>query len=115
VNTGGSAINNGWENAAGGIGVWYADGSRHNIAMKIGSYHDKPVSNSRAELSAILETLRQNETDDLIIESDSLTSLRVICKDSMKYEDIGWTDIKNTDLLKGILIRLRTRPVKMEF
>ena len=30
------------------------------------------ASNSRAELGAILETLRQNERDNLIIESDSL-------------------------------------------
>ena len=43
------------------------------------------ASNSRAELGAILEALRQNERDDLEIESDSL---RAICNLSEKYEDI---------------------------
>ena len=45
------------------------------------------ASNSRAELGAILEALRQNERDDLEIESDSLTSLRAICNLSEEYED----------------------------
>jgi len=100
VNTDGSATNNGWENAKGGIGVWYDDGSRRNIALKIETHHDKPPSNSRAELSAILETLRRNEVDDLVIQSDSLTSLNAICKDSLKYEDQAWNGVQNSDLLK---------------
>ena len=73
------------------------------------------ASNSRAELGAILETLRQNERDNLIIESDSLSSLRAICKDLIKYKDLNWNRIINADLLKGILIRLRTRLALTEF
>jgi len=115
VNTDGSATNNRWENTLGGIGVWYNDGSRRNIMRKIETHHDRPPSNSRAELSAILETLRQNETNDLIIQSDSLASLRAICKDSLKYEDQDWNGVQNTDLLKGILIRLTTRPAQTKF
>ncbi len=69
----------------------------------------------RAELSAILEVLRQNKVDDLIIESDLLFNLRAICIDSVKYKDQGWYGIQNADLLKGILIRLRTRPAWTEF
>ena len=115
VNTDGSATNNGWENAKAGIGVWYADGSRRNIALKLDPRGEAYASNSRAELGAILETLRQNERDDLIIESDSLSSLKAICKDSIKYEDLNWNGIINADLLKGILIRLRTRPALTEF
>ena len=42
----------------------------------------------RAELGAILEALKQNETDDLEIETDSLSSLRAICNLLEKYEDI---------------------------
>ena len=108
-------IKNGWENASAGTGVWYADGNRRNIALKIESTQNHPASNSRAELSAILEALRQNEVDDLIIESDSLSSLRAICSDSVRYEDQGWHGTQNKDLLKGILIRLRTRPAQTEF
>ena len=77
------------------------------------------ASNSRAELGAILEALRQNERDDLEIESDSLTSLRAICNLSEKYEDINrrhnWEGIQNEDLLKSILIRLRTRKAQTYF
>ena len=83
--------------------------------MKLDPRGEAYASNSRAELGAILEILRQNERDDLIIESDSLSSLRAICKDSIKYEDLNWNGIINADLLKGILIRLRARPALTEF
>ena len=73
------------------------------------------ASNSRAELGAILEALRQNEVDDLLIESDSLTSLKAICIDSIKYEDLNWNGVLNADLLKSVLIKLRTRPAQTEF
>ena len=115
INTDGSVTKNGWENARAGIGVWYANRSRWNIAMRLEPLDGACASNSRAELGAILEALRQNERDDLIIESDSLSSLRAICKDSVKYEDLDWEGVSNADLLKGILIRLRTRPATTEF
>ena len=73
------------------------------------------TSNSHAELGAILEALRQNEEDDLEIESDSLTSLRVICSHAEMYEDQNWSGVRNSGLLKAILINLRTRPVCMAF
>ena len=115
INTDGSAIRNGWENAIAGIGVWYDNGSNRNIALRLESQERKYASNSRAELCAILEALKQNETDDLKILSDSLTSLRAICTDSAKYEDQNWHKVKNADLLKSILIRLRTRPACTTF
>ena len=83
--------------------------------MKLDPQGEVSTSNSRAELGAILETLRQNDRDNLIIESDSLTSLRAICKDSIEYEDLNWNGVLNADLLKGILSRLRTRPALTEF
>ena len=39
----------------------------------------------------------------------------MICKDSIKYEDLNWNGIINANLLKGILIRLRTRLALTEF
>jgi len=77
--------------------------------MKLTNHDLRMVSNSQAELGAILEALRQNETNDLEIESNSLTSLRAICSHLEKYKDLNWHRIQNSDLLKGILIRLRTR------
>ena len=115
ISTDGSATRNGWENAQAGIGVWYADGSPQNIALKLENRGENIASNSRAELGAILEALKQNEKDDLNIESDSLTSLRAICNLSEKYEDLNWSKVRNADLLKSILIRLRTRPARTAF
>jgi len=115
VSTDGSAVNNGWENATAGIGVWYADGSARNIKLSMNGRGPKPASNSQAELGAILEALRQNESDDLEIESDSLTSLRAICTYVNKYEDLNWSGVSNSDLLKSILIKLRTRPARTAF
>jgi hypothetical protein len=89
ISTDGSAIKNGWENATAGVGVWYGDGDERNISLRLESNGTKTASNSRAELGAILEALRQNNEDDLVIESDSLTSLRAICNQSDKYEDMG--------------------------
>src|SRR5258708_36105336 len=51
----------------------------------------------------------------MVIESDSLISLRAICIQSNTYEDINWSGIQNSDLLKGILIRLCTRHAKTSF
>lgn len=86
-----------------------------NIALKLENQGNKIVSNSRAELGAILETLRQNETDDIKIESDLLMSLRAICTHSDKYEDLNWSGTLNADLLKSIIIKLRTRPAQTAF
>ena len=115
ISTDGSTIRNGWENASAGIGVWYEDGSGRNISMELKNNGTDIASNSRAELGAILEALRQNEEDDLEIESDSLTSLRAICTHAEKYEDQNWSGVRNSDLLKAILINLRTRPARTSF
>jgi len=117
IYTDGSAIHNGWENASAGIGVWYADGCRENISMHMSltNQGEEAPSNSRAELGAILEALRRNEVDDLEIESDSLTSLRAICVDAEGYEDRAWLGVRNADLIKAILIRLRKRPARTAF
>ena len=98
-----------------GTGVWYVDGSRRNKALKLENQEDKYASNSRAELSAILEALRQNEADDLEILSEPPSSPRAIRKESDKFEDLNWNGMQNTVLSKGILIRLRTRPAQTTF
>ena len=108
ISTDGSAIH--MDNAVAGTGAWHRDGSMRNITLKLESPGENIASNSRAELGAILEALKQNETDDLEIESDSLSSLRAICNLSERYQDLNWYGVRNADILKGILVRLRTRP-----
>ena len=72
------------------------------------NHGDRIASNSQAELGAILETLHRNTINDIEVESDSLSSLWAICMDSNKYEGINWIGVQNADLLKSILIRLRS-------
>lgn len=60
-------------------------------------------------------TIRTPVVGDLIIESDSLSNLRAICTDPVRYEDQGWYGTQNTDLLKGDLIRLRTGSAQTKF
>jgi len=115
ISTDGLTFRNRWENTSAGIGVWYKDSSGQNISMELKNNRADIASNSCAELGAILEALRQNEEDNLEIESDSLTSLRAICSHAEKYEDQNWSGVRNSDLLKAILINLRTRPVCMAF
>ena len=38
-----------------------------------------------------------------------------ICTHSNKYEDLNWSGIQNADLLKSMIIRLRTRPAQTAF
>jgi len=83
--------------------------------MKLMNHKSRIAFNLQAELGAILEALRQNKSDNLDIGSDSLTSLRAICSNSEKYKDPNWQGIQNADLLKGILIRLRTRLAQTAF
>ena len=52
---------------------------------------------------------------DLEMESDSLTSLRAIGMCTDKYEDLNWSEVLNSDLLKSILIKLRARPAHTTF
>lgn len=94
----------GWENAEARIGVWYGDGDVRNIFLRLETDDKRIASNSRARLGAILEALRHNEKDDfMVIESDLLTSLRGICNQSEKYEDMNWSGTQNADL-KGHLL-----------
>ena len=115
ISTDGSAIHNGWENVTAGIGVFYNNGSQRNISLRLMNQGEKTVLNSRAELAAILEALKQNTMDDLVIESDSLSNLRAICNQLDKFKDLNWSGVKNADILKGILVRLHSRPAKTAF
>jgi len=115
IRTDGSVIHNGWENTTAGVGVWYTNGCRKNISLSLTNHGESVASNARAELGAILEALRQGEYDDLEIELDSLTSLRAICSYAEKYENCNWLGVQNADLLKSILIILRTMPARTAF
>ncbi|CCA75615.1 hypothetical protein PIIN_09606, partial [Serendipita indica DSM 11827] len=110
--TDGSTVRNGFENGESGLGIWHKNRSRLNTAMKITG---KAHSNQRAELAAITQALRIVPKTPLLIISDSLTSLNMICHHIVAAEDKGWNEVANADLLQEILARLRTRPTTCRF
>lgn len=111
IYTDGSSKLNGWENSTAGIGNWHATDSDRNISLKM---PNTGGTNQRAELAAILCALQSNYNDDLLIISDSLTSLKMIRNDLSKYEDRAWHGVKNADILMQILVEIRTRPATCE-
>jgi ribonuclease HI len=112
IYTDGSTKRNGWENSTAGIGNWHAEDSDRNQSLALAGAGQ---TNQRAELAAIALALQSNGGDDLLIFSDSLTSLNAICGSITKWEDIGWHKVKNADFLMEILSLLRTRPSICEF
>lgn len=113
IYTDGSSLLNGWENSTAGIGNWHREDSMRNVALKLSG---PAQTNQRAELAAILAALQFNSSDDdLLIYSDSLTSLSTICHKLQRYEDIGWNKVKNSDILMQITDELRTRQGTCEF
>jgi ribonuclease HI len=113
IHTDGSAELNGWENSTAGIGNWYGEDSDQNLGLKLDGIVQ---TNQRAELTAILAALRSNSSDDdLLIYSDSLTSLNILCNKIEHYEDMGWHNVKNANILMDIVDELRTRQGTCEF
>jgi len=79
VFTDGACINNGRKNARGGSGVFYQENSSRNISIPV----PKPATNNKAELLAILEALKEFESElqdnqNICIISDSKYSLYCI-------------------------------------
>ena len=104
ISTDGSATRNRRENAKAGIYRRMVQRQRPTEhQMSLACVETKTSSNSRAKLGAILEALKQNESDKLEIDSDSLTRLRAICNLSKKYDDLNWTGVHHEDLLNATL------------
>lgn len=59
--------------------------------------------------------LRQNKAGGLEIESDSRTSLRAVGTHLDRYDDLNWSEFQISYPLKGVLIRLRTKPARTTF
>jgi exonuclease III len=69
VYTDGACINNGDEDAAAGLGIWYGENDPRNTGMRVPS---KSQSNQSGELFAILIAVKnQPPQDNLLIASDS--------------------------------------------
>lgn len=104
VYTDGSCSNNGYNNATGGIGIYFGENNPRNISEKI----DGKVSNNIAELTAIIRCFSIIENDliegkQITIVSDSEYAIRCATTYGEKCANLEWKkDIPNKELVKII-------------
>ncbi|KAJ7096497.1 ribonuclease H-like protein [Mycena crocata] len=112
--TDGSAINNGKEDAQAGAGVWYGPDDGRNRAIKVPP--ELSPSNNVGELLAIKDVVEKNPRDiPLTIISDSKISLDGLTKNLEKWEENGFTTVKNGPLFQVTVARLRERTAPTTF
>ena len=103
VYTDGSCINNGYENAKGGIGIYFGENDSRNVSRKL---EIEKITNNIAELTAIYDTYKIIEKDikegkKIIIITDSSYSITCLTSYGKKNEKDNWSkDIKNKDLVR---------------
>ncbi|KAF8897701.1 ribonuclease H-like protein, partial [Infundibulicybe gibba] len=114
IYTDGSCINNGDDDAQAGSGIWYAPNDARNRAHRIPKTIDQ--SNNTGEAAAILIAV-QNEREDtnLLIKTDSLLVLEGLTKNLHSWEDRGWIETANRDLMKATVSALRSRTGQVFF
>lgn len=105
VYTDGSCINNGKKNAKAGYGVWFGEDDPRNMS---GLVKGKQTNNT-GELTAILKALKMleiniNNSDKVIIHTDSKYSLLACTTYGEKMSKKGWVDSKGKEIPNKKLI-----------
>ncbi|KAH6888950.1 ribonuclease H-like domain-containing protein, partial [Coprinopsis sp. MPI-PUGE-AT-0042] len=112
IYTDGSAINNGRGKAKAGAGVFFGHGNAKNKAYRVPDNQ----TNNRGEVLGILKALQvTNPHQTLTIFSDSMYAITSIVDYAYGKEAMGWSSVKNGDLLSDIAFLLRTRPAAVKF
>lgn len=108
IYTDGCALNNGFEDATGGIGVYYGPNNSDNISEPL--FGDRQT-NQRAELTAIIRAL-ENEVENMssgplpkiVIRTDSVYGINCLTEWGDRWEANGWRRkrkrISNLDLIQ---------------
>lgn len=116
----GSCFNNGKKNARGGYGIYFGENDPRNLSAKL----QGDQTNNRAELTAILETLKLVPTGDLEIITDSNLAVNTFTKwifgwkKTTWWKNKDWTHKdakKNMDLVTAIDDLLNKRTGKVKF
>ncbi|KAF5376341.1 hypothetical protein D9757_008664 [Collybiopsis confluens] len=106
--TDGSCINNGRENAAAGAGIYCPSDPNLNRAIRIPP--GMAQTNQTGEIIGIKEAVElAGPQTDLIIMSDSKTSIDGVTKYRKKWEDQGFLGIANSYEFKATIASLRAR------
>ncbi|KAG6876024.1 hypothetical protein C0993_006191 [Termitomyces sp. T159_Od127] len=106
--TDGSCMNNGFEDAKAGAGVWYSENDPRNVTAKVPA-HLNQTNNAGEALAILIAAKDTNAEDHLEILSDSKITLDSLTKSLEKWEDIGWIGVENREILQATASHLRAR------
>ncbi|KAH8178330.1 RNase H domain-containing protein [Sarocladium implicatum] len=112
IYTDGSSLANGRAGSRAGVGVWFGDGDRRNIAERLVG---EPQTNQRAELQAIYRALEVAPIDQPVqIYTDSQYSINCVTQWAMSWQRKGWKtaageEVKNQDIIRRVLQRMEER------
>mmetsp|Transcript_49558 Transcript_49558/g.97600 ORF Transcript_49558/g.97600 Transcript_49558/m.97600 type:complete len:281 (+) Transcript_49558:445-1287(+) len=115
VYTDGASKNNGRPDAAAGYGVYWGDGDPHNVSARL---RGSEQTNNRAELTAIVEALRQSKAlypeDRIILRTDSQYSMKCVTEWMPKWVRNGFMTamghpVKNQDLIMQLHALMQER------
>ena len=103
--TDGACNNNGEENAAAGLGVWYGDDDPRNLSMRVPLDNQ---SNQTGELLAVLMAIKNHPpNEDLKIISDSKYVVLGLTKHGKRWESRDWSDSHHGEIFKCITAWVR--------
>lgn len=102
VYTDGSCINNGGNNAIGGYGIYFDNMNYKNLSKKLKKKEGYSITNNRAELKAILETLKimVGEEKEIIIHTDSMYCIQVLLGTNTYKKILEGKKVPNSDYIK---------------
>lgn len=111
VYTDGSCLNNGYENASAGAGVWYSENDPRNTAARVPA-HMSQTNNAGEALAILIAANQANSSDHLEILSDSKITIDGLTKRLKDWEDRGWIGVENKEILQATAAKLRNRKGK---
>jgi ribonuclease HI len=112
IYTDGSSLANGKVGSRAGVGVWFGDGDRRNIAERLPG---EPQTNQRAELQAIFRALEVAPVEQPVqIFTDSQYSINCVTQWAASWSRKGWKtaageEVKNQDIIRKVLARIEER------
>lgn len=112
IYTDGSSLANGRAGSRAGVGVWFGEGDRRNIAERL---IGDPQTNQRAELQAIYRALEVAPIDEPVqIFTDSQYSINCVTQWAVSWQRKGWKtaageEVKNQDIIRRVLQRMEER------
>lgn len=96
----GACLNNGKENAAAILGIWYGQEDPQNISMRVPL---KEQSNQTGELTTILIVVKNHPSNkDLHIISNSKYAIEGLTKHRKRWENRNWIDMQHGEVFKCI-------------